>query len=142
MDALKAAIAAAQKTYDDAVAALVKAEQEIARLEEEIAKQKAINLAWEQSIPSLLVHEEGHRKICYLYVDELTKLANQFRAYGYAVTSARAKALAEIQFKVQSVERIQKIRNAEAAHQKSYDDKTNHGLQQNLWTEADMQVTL
>ncbi len=152
-DALKAEIAAAQKSYDDAVAALAIAKPEIVSLGKEIEKQKAINLAWDKWRADTLIHEEGHRQICYLYVEKMTKLANNFRAFGYAhpagdspealaAALARAKEIGEIHYIKRSLELINDIRRAENEHQDRYDNKTNHGANQNLWTPADMQVVI
>jgi hypothetical protein len=143
------AVKAAQKKLDDANAARKKTEAayEAARkattaadaafeaADKKATAQEDIEKDWAKSYAGVLVHEQGHRRICYFYADKLTDMLNHLRAWGYAPTKERAAVLGSKQFLKAWNREVDKIRKQDIAMQQAYDapDGSDHGQKQEQW---------
>jgi hypothetical protein len=124
----EAAYAAARKATADAKAAFTAANKKA-------KAQEAIDAAWTVNYAGTLVHEEGHRRICYFYADKLTDMLNHLRAWGYAPTKERAEELGFDRFRVAYRKEVTKILAQDIAMQAAYDapDGSDHGQKQEKW---------
>jgi hypothetical protein len=135
LDAAKADATAKEQTLAQASKALqdaIKAEQQAVELAEQ---QADLEEQWKHVYDGTLIHELGHRRICYFYADKLTEMLKKLRTWGYAPEVARAKSLGQLKFLEERNRRVLAIQDADRAMQELYDSKdgTDHGITQENW---------
>jgi len=103
--------------------------------EDKAAEADALDASWKQVRDGTLLHENGHRRICYHYTDKLTDMLNHLRAWGYAPKEERARELGEIHYRKEWTIRVRAIQDEEDDKQALYDSPagTNHGQNQGNW---------
>jgi hypothetical protein len=123
LTAKKTAATAAKKVMDDA-----------SDLVDEYVDQQQ---RWVHIRAGTLIHENGHRRILHAHIDKMTTMLNKLRVWGYAPKEARAKVIAEIEFKkfrdkhVKIISEMEREMQGEGA---GYDGVTKHGITQDKWT--------
>jgi len=103
--------------------------------EDKAAEADALDASWKQVRDGTLLHENGHRRICYHYTDKLTDMLNHLRAWGYAPKEERAAELGKKKYQDEWVDRVGAIQKEAREMQALYDSPagTNHGQNQGNW---------
>ena len=140
MKPLLAAVAAAQAKVDALRQQRDAAKQAENRADD--AMQKAydayepyefIQKAWDKELPTLIEHEEGHRRVLYHFVDKATDWLNHLRVWGYAPTQARAEELGAVHYRSLRIRKEAELNHLNVIYQKIYEQATQHGFTQKNW---------
>ena len=103
----------------------------------EVKKYQRQQADWITVRDGTLIHENGHRRILGAHIDKMTTMLNTLRVWGYALKEARAKSIAEIEFKKIRTQHVLTIRQMNLEMQgegTGYDGVTKHGIEQDKWT--------
>jgi len=93
---------------------------------ERIAFLEGLEKDWKNYIPTIILHELDHRKICYSFRDEITVMLNTLRVYGYAADAGTAENLARDHFQNVLKRGIEDIQDACKKKQNKYDDNPKY----------------